>query len=422
MSQCTDDIAFCGVRARDGWLRVDPIQVGNRSFLGPGAILRGGTRIADDSLVGVMTLPPLEPAAGTSWLGVPALELPRVPDAVDPARTIAPPRRLVCARGAMDLVRLLVPTAIAIVIEALEVLGIAWLCVHAGIVLAILSAPLVLIAGGIVATGVTVAFKWILIGRYTRSEHPLWSAFVWRDELINTSQEQLAGELLLRFALGTPLMSLYLRAMGARVGRGVWCETLAVTEYDMIELGDGAAINRGGCLMTHLFHDRLLRIGPARLAPGATLGPAAAVLPDTTVGAGTVVCGHSVVMRGEELPAGTRWQGVPVAPVSRRARPASCCSTPGSASSMAQACGPGPDRPAPPPAGCTCRAPTATRSRWLPGTSGGSGSIWSASSHSTAPSPRRSRRPRNSASSARSSTTPRSSRRSGAPRKRSRRH
>lgn len=217
----------------------------------------------------------------------------------------------------MDLVRLLCPTAIAIVIEALEVLVLAWLCANAGLMLAVLCAPFVLLSGGVAGTAVTVAVKWSLIGRYRRSEHPLWSSFVWRDELINTSQEQLAGELLLRFALGTPLMSLYLRAMGARVGRGVWCETLAVTEYDMIDLGDGAVLNRGSCLMTHLFHDRLLRIGPTQLAPGATLGPTAAVLPDTVVGAGTTVCGHSVVMRGEELPAGSRWQGVPVAPATR---------------------------------------------------------------------------------------------------------
>jgi non-ribosomal peptide synthetase component F len=60
-----------------------------------------------------------------------------------------------------------------------------------------------------------------------------------------------------------------------------------------------------------LFHDRLLRIGPTRLAAGATLGPTAVVLPDTKVGAGTCVCGHSVVLRGEELPPGTRWQSTP---------------------------------------------------------------------------------------------------------------
>jgi non-ribosomal peptide synthetase-like protein len=314
LSQCTDDIAFCGVRARNGWLAVDPIEIGDRSFLGPGSVLRGGTRIGDDSLIGVMTLPPLQPPAGTSWLGIPALELPRVPDAVDPARTVSPPRRLVIARGAMDLVRLLGPTTIAIVIEALAVLAIALISRRGGLPLAILASPLVLLGAGVIAAAVTVALKWTLIGRYRRSEHPLWSSFVWRDELINASQEQLAGELLLPFAIGTPLMSLYLRAMGARIGRGVWCETLAVTEYDMIELGDGSAVNRGGCLMTHLFHDRLLRIGPTCLGPGATLGPTAAVLPDTTLGAGTIVDGHSVVMRGEELPAGTRWQGVPVSP------------------------------------------------------------------------------------------------------------
>ncbi len=315
LSQCTDDIGFCGARSRGGWLSLEPIRVGNRSFLGPGAIVRGGTRISDDALVGVMTLAPRDPAPGTSWLGVPALELPRARDCGDPARTTDPPRRLVLARGAMDLLRLVGPTTIALIIEIMEILTLARLAARLGVAVAAVLAPLVLLAGGIVATAVTVAVKWLVMGRYRRSEHPLWCHFVWRDELMNAAQEQLADELLLRFAIGTPLMSLYLRAMGSRVGRGVWCETTAVTEYDMIELGDGVAVNREACLMTHLFHDRLLRIGPTRLEAGATLGPTGVVLPDTVVGAGTVVCGHSVVMRGEELPPGTRWHGTPVVAV-----------------------------------------------------------------------------------------------------------
>ncbi|HET8978292.1 MAG TPA: Pls/PosA family non-ribosomal peptide synthetase [Solirubrobacteraceae bacterium] len=311
-SQCTDDIGFCGARSRGGWLALDPITVGNRSFLGPGAILRGGTTTGDDTLIGVMTLAPRDPAPGTSWLGVPALELPRVPDAADPARTTDPPRRLVLARATMDLLRLFGPNMVALSIEALEIIGLAWICRDLGLAAAILLAPFMLLASGIVATAVTVVLKWTVMGRYRRGQHPLWCNFVWRDELMNSAQEQLADELLLRFAIGTPVMSLYLRAMGSRVGRGVWCETTAVTEYDMIDLGDGVAVNREACLMTHLFHDRLLRIGPTRLKAGATLGPTAVVLPDTVVGQGTVVCGHSVVLRGEELPPQTRWHGTPV--------------------------------------------------------------------------------------------------------------
>ena len=212
----------------------------------------------------------------------------------------------------MDLLRLLGPNAIALYVEVLELTAMVAICARFGVFAAVATAPLVLLAGGVFCTAVTIAMKWLLIGRYKRSVHPLWCSFVWRDELMNAAQEQLADEKLLRLSIGTPIMSLYLRAMGSKVGRGVWCETTAVTEHDMITLDDGAAVNRGGCLMTHLFHDRLLRIGPTHLDPGATLGPTAVVLPDTHVGTGTSVLAHSVVLRGEELPAGTRWHGTPV--------------------------------------------------------------------------------------------------------------
>ena len=312
LAQGTDDIGFCTTRSRDGWTEVAPISVGNRSFLGPGSILRGGTELQDDSLLGVMTLSPEHPAPGTSWLGVPALELPRVREAGDAARTINPPRRLKFARAVMDLLRLLGPNTITLFAEVLEITALAWLCMQYGVWVAAVAAPFVLLGGGIVCTALTVALKWILIGRYRKSVHPLYCSFVWRDEMMNAAQEQLADEKLLRLTIGTPIMSLYLRAMGAKVGRGVWCETTAVTEYDMITLDDGAAVNRGACLMTHLFHDRLLQIGPTHLERGATLGPTAVVLPDTKVGEGTAIHAHSVVLRGEELPAGTRWHGTPV--------------------------------------------------------------------------------------------------------------
>jgi acetyltransferase-like isoleucine patch superfamily enzyme len=55
-----------------------------------------------------------------------------------------------------------------------------------------------------------------------------------------------------------------------------------------------------------------LRIGPTSVGAGATLGPGAAVLPDTKIGAGACIGAHSVVLRGEELPPGTRWHGAPV--------------------------------------------------------------------------------------------------------------
>jgi non-ribosomal peptide synthetase-like protein len=150
------------------------------------------------------------------------------------------------------------------------------------------------------------------MGRYRPGDHPLYSFYVWRDEIVNSCQELLAGTWLLDGALGTALMPVYLRLMGAKVGRGVWVESLTITEFDLARLDDGAVVNRHAVVETHLFHDRVMSTGPAHLGRGATLGPGTAMLPDTTVGDGCVVGGRSIVMRGESLPPGTRWHGAPV--------------------------------------------------------------------------------------------------------------
>jgi non-ribosomal peptide synthetase-like protein len=326
-----DDVALASARARHGWLHLAPIAIGKRTFVGNSSVLRHGTKVGANSIVGVLTVAPRRSSDGTCWLGSPALELPRIPETPDPTRTTDPPARLIIGRAAMDLVRLLLPWTTAVVLGWVAFMALSAIGVQLGILVEIAAAPLVLLVTGFAAAALTIVLKWVVIGRYRSGQHPFWSFFVWRDELINSAQEMLAGQYLIGFAMGTPLMSLYLRAMGARVGRGVWCETMAITEFDLVDIEDGAVINRHACLQTHLFHDRLLRMGPSTLGAGSTLGPSAVVLPDTKVGAGTCVGARSVVMRGEELPGGTRWHGAPVVAIpasSHESDPLTAAATP----------------------------------------------------------------------------------------------
>jgi non-ribosomal peptide synthetase-like protein len=311
-SFAADDVVFAGARSRGGWLQIAPIEIGEESFLGNGAILGAGTRIGPRSLVGVQSTPPINPPEGSAWFGVPALEIPRAPAAIDPARTVDPPRRLVLARGAIELVRIFLPAMFSTAIGSLDFWALDTTGVHLGVLAMLAIAPPLILAGGIVACALTIAAKWLLIGRYRAQNHPLWSFFVWRDEIVNTCQEVLAGSWLLDLALGSPLMSVYLRLMGAKVGKDVWCETLTITEFEQATLEDGCAINRHAVVETHLFHDRLMQIGPIQIGAGATLGPSAAALPETKIGERTSVRGRSVVMRGEHLPPGTCWHGAPV--------------------------------------------------------------------------------------------------------------
>ena len=65
-------------------------------------------------------------------------------------------------------------------------------------------------------------------------------------------------------------------------------------------------------VQTHLFHDRVMRLDEVRLDAGATLGPHGIVLPGASIGADTTIGPGSLVTRGDEVPARTRWLGNPI--------------------------------------------------------------------------------------------------------------
>ncbi len=102
--------------------------------------------------------------------------------------------------------------------------------------------------------------KWLVVGRIRAVEHPLWSSFVWRNEVSDTFVETVAAPWFARAASGTPVMNLWLRGLGASIGRGVWCETYWLPEADLVALDTAATVNRGCVVQTHLFHDRIMRL------------------------------------------------------------------------------------------------------------------------------------------------------------------
>lgn len=308
-----DDTLTAPYELGGGWMRIGHSEIGRRAFLGNSGMTAPGRSVPDDGLVGVLSATPKKAKKGSSYLGLPPVRLPRSAAAADQTRTYDPPARLLWARGLVELCRLLPVFCSA----ALAVLTVAALCALMGAdgpgtwVTALLSGA-TLLAAGLAACAVSVAAKWLLVGRHRAGEHPLWSGFVWRNELADTFVEVLAVPWLAGSVPGTPLLSLWLRALGARIGRGVWCESYWLPETDLVVLGDAVSVNRGCVLQTHLFHDRILRTDTVVLREGATLGPGGIVLPGSTVGARSTLGPASLVMAGESVPADSRWLGNPI--------------------------------------------------------------------------------------------------------------
>jgi non-ribosomal peptide synthetase-like protein len=305
-----DDTMVAGYELGRGWLHVAPARIGKAAFLGNSGMTAPGRSVPNRGLVGVLSSTPRKAKKGSSWLGMPPMPLRRAIGESDTSRTFQPPVHLKVARALVELCRVL-PVMCGAALAVGVLAGLLALAAALGWP-AVLLSGLVLLGAGVAACLVATAMKWLLVGRFRAVEHPLWCSFVWRNELADTFVEVLAVPWLIGGAAGTPLLTGWLRTMGAHIGRGVWLETYWLPESDLVRLGDGATVNRGCVVQTHLFHDRIMSMDEVRLDEGATLGPHGIVLPGASIGTGTTVGPGSLVTRGDEVPAHSRWLGNPI--------------------------------------------------------------------------------------------------------------
>lgn len=316
-----DDTMVASYELDGGWLRIAPAKIGKRSFLGNSGMTAAGRSVPKNSLVAVLSATPAKAKSGTSWLGSPPVRLRRTAIASDDTRTYQPPLRLKVARALWELCRF-VPVVATVAIAAGVLLAFDWLASVFNYGIAALLSGVVILLAGAAAAGSAVVAKWLLVGRIRPGEHPLWSSFIWRNEVVDTFIEMVSAPWFARSAAGTPALVWWLRALGARIGAGTWCESYWLPEADLVTLGRNSTVNRGCVVQTHLFHDRVMSIDTVTLDDGATMGPHGVILPQARIGKGGTVGPASLVMRGETVPAASYWMGNPVSPWGGPAVPA----------------------------------------------------------------------------------------------------
>ncbi|MDZ5661278.1 Pls/PosA family non-ribosomal peptide synthetase [Nocardioides sp. S-58] len=309
-----DDTLVGSYELGGGWMRVAHVKIGKRAFVGNSGMAAPGRKVPKESLVAVLSAAPSrgEARARSSWVGSPPTRLRRAAAGGDDSRTYDPPTGLRVARGAVELMRVVPMLVLAFLVVGVAV-SLGWL-LQQGLWPAVLLAGPVLLLAGVVAAAVATLAKWVLVGRHAVGDHPLWSSFVWRNELADTFTEVVAAPWFAAPAQGTVALNVWLRSMGARIGRGVWVDSYWLPETDLVRLDDGATVNRGCVVQTHLFHDRVLSMDEVVLRAGATLGPNSVILPAASIGKHTTVGPVSLVMRGEAVPARTCWIGNPIGP------------------------------------------------------------------------------------------------------------
>ncbi|RKT57306.1 Pls/PosA family non-ribosomal peptide synthetase [Saccharothrix australiensis] len=159
-----------------------------------------------------------------------------------------------------------------------------------------------------ILSALPIAAKWVLIGRWRPRRIPLWGwgylRFWTVKVLIRLSP--------LSLFVGSPLYVLYLRALGARIGKGVLFLTRNPPVCaDLVTVGDGAVVRKDSYLNGYRVRAGMLETGRVTLGERAFVGEMSALDIDTTIGAGGQLGHASSLHSGQTVPAGESWHGSP---------------------------------------------------------------------------------------------------------------
>lgn len=169
-----------------------------------------------------------------------------------------------------------------------------------------------------------VLAKWLLVGRWKPGEFPVWGPAYLRFWLVKVLLH--ANPMV--FLVGTPLYVLYLRALGARIGKGVTILSHSVPVCtDLLTIGAGTVVRKDSFFLCYRAHAGRIQTGRITLGRDVFIGEKTVLDIDTSMGDGAQLGHASALHSGQAVPDGEHWHGSPAEPTDIdyvRIAPAGC--------------------------------------------------------------------------------------------------
>ena len=313
-----DEVILGDEEVKGGYMTLKRVKTGDRVFIGNSAVIGGGATIEDGALIGVKSKLPPELHVGKDeiWFGSPGIKFPtRQRVGAAEGMTYDPPHYMIYVRTVFEIFHTSLPIAMLItcgyiaadIIQTPFEDGFYWL-----------AGGLFLAAGVVIATALIVAvaaIKWLFMGRYKPTMFPMWSFWAMKTEMVAVLYGGLVGKTYIEFLRGTPFLPWVLRLYGCKIGKGCWIDLTDITEFDCVKVGDHCTLNMSGCLQTHLYEDRVMKVGRVEIGNGVSIGAYTTVLYDSKVNDYARLGPLTLVMKGEHIPPHTLWAGAPAQPV-----------------------------------------------------------------------------------------------------------
>ena len=313
-----DEVILGDEEVKGGYMTLKSVRTGDRVFIGNSAVIGGGAVIEDGALIGVKSKLPPELHVGRDeiWFGSPGIKFPtRQRVGAAEGMTYDPPPHMIYVRTVFEVFHTSLPIAMLITCGYIAADIIQTPFEDGNYLLAL---ALFLAAGVVIATALILAvaaIKWLFMGRYKPTMYPMWSFWAMKTEMVAVLYGGLVGKTYIEFLRGTPFLPFVLRLYGCRIGHGCWIDLTDITEFDCVKVGDHCTLNMSGCLQTHLYEDRVMKVGRVEIGSGVSIGAYTTVLYDSKVNDYARLGPLTLVMKGEHIPPHTLWSGAPAQPV-----------------------------------------------------------------------------------------------------------
>ncbi|MFF9378033.1 Pls/PosA family non-ribosomal peptide synthetase [Streptomyces griseoluteus] len=153
-----------------------------------------------------------------------------------------------------------------------------------------------------------VVAKWVLVGRWKAGEFPVWGLGYLRFWVVKALLH--ANPMIL--FIGNPLYVFYLRALGARIGKGVTILSHSVPVCtDLLTIGSGTVIRKDSFFLGYRAHAGYIQTGRITIGRDVYIGEKTVLDIDTSMGDGAQLGHSSSLHRGQSVPAGEHRHGSP---------------------------------------------------------------------------------------------------------------
>ncbi|WP_262008297.1 Pls/PosA family non-ribosomal peptide synthetase [Streptomyces sp. FIT100] len=294
--------------------RASRAVIGAKSFLGNNIVYPPRARTGDNCLLATKVMVPIEGPVreGVGLLGSPSFEIPRTvlrDSRLDHLARGDELRRRLAAKNKHNA-----STAGLFLLTRWFHFFVLALIAMAAFDLYHALGPLVFAVSGLLTLAFTVGY-FALVERAAMGFRPLRPLYCSIYEPAFWAHERFwklgAIHHYMQVFNGTPFKSLVWRLLGVRIGRRVFDDGCAMAERTLVSIGDDCTLNAGTVIQCHSQEDGAFKSDHISIGANVTLGVGAFVHYGTKVGDGAQLAADSFLMKGEEVPSGSRWSGNP---------------------------------------------------------------------------------------------------------------